>query len=74
MNDYTALTGGLATLPECLASQCEVRLNTPVTHLAVSPKGVQIDAGETKIIADRVILATPTTTLLFSFPARRVRR
>lgn len=61
VKNLTALSGGIATLPDCLASQFEVRLNTPVTHLTVSPKGVQVDAGETKIIADRVILATPAT-------------
>jgi oxygen-dependent protoporphyrinogen oxidase len=51
------LIGGIGTLPEGLASQLDVRLNTPVRALSIGKTGVELDAGAGPILADRVILA-----------------
>jgi oxygen-dependent protoporphyrinogen oxidase len=53
-----ALIGGIGTLPAALASQLDVRLNTPVRAMSIGKTGVELDVGVEPIIADRVILAT----------------
>jgi oxygen-dependent protoporphyrinogen oxidase len=52
-----ALIGGIGVLPEGLASQLDVRLNTPVRALSIGKTGVELDVGAEPIIADKVILA-----------------
>jgi len=51
------LAGGMDTLPKCLASQLDVRLNTPVRSISIGKSGVELDVGTGSITSDRVILA-----------------
>jgi oxygen-dependent protoporphyrinogen oxidase len=57
--NLTTIRGGIAVLPECLGSQLDVRLNTPVTLLKIGNSGVELGTNAGPIVADRVILATP---------------
>lgn len=61
VKNMTTLTGGLGILSECLASQFEVRLNTPVTSMSISRNGIELEAGGELLSTDRVILATPAS-------------
>lgn len=58
MKNITALVGGIGILPECLASQLDVRLNTSVTSISTSSAEVELETNAGLITADRVILAT----------------
>lgn len=51
------LVGGIDLLPKCLASQLDVRLNSPVRSMSVGKARVELDVGRESITADRVILA-----------------
>lgn len=53
-----ALIGGIGMLPEGLASQLDVRLNTPVKAMSIGKTGIELDVGVEPVIADKVILAT----------------
>jgi oxygen-dependent protoporphyrinogen oxidase len=55
------LTGGIRSLPECLASEVEVRLNSPVKAMSIGESGVELEVGTERIMADCVILATPAS-------------
>lgn len=68
--NITALTGGIGALPECLGSQLDVRLHTPVTSMSIGNSGVELETGAGPIIADRVILATtaPVSKALYRSP------
>ena len=70
-NKTTALIGGMGVLPERLASGLDVRLNTPVSSMSLSPTGIELNAGGAIIVADRVILATtaPVSRALYLEPA-----
>ncbi len=52
-----SLIGGIGALPVGLASQLDVRLNTPVRAMSIGKTGVELDAVSGPILADRVILA-----------------
>ena len=52
------LVRGIDTLPKCLASQLDVRLNTPVRSMSIGQGGAELDTGAEMLTADRVILAT----------------
>ncbi len=56
-NKSTTLASGLGSLPERLASELDVRLNSPVCSMSVGPAGIELDTGSETIIADRAILA-----------------
>ncbi len=70
VKNITALTGGIGVLPECLASQLDVRLNTPVLSMSMSEAGVELETDAGPISADRTILATtaPAAKALYSEP------
>jgi oxygen-dependent protoporphyrinogen oxidase len=55
------LTGGIRALPECLATEVEVQLNSPIKAMSISESGVELEVGTERIIADSVILATPAS-------------
>ncbi len=67
---YT-LKGGIAVLSECLASQLDVRLNTPVTAMSMGNSGIELETGQGLFQADRVILAAPApvTKVLYHSPS-----
>jgi oxygen-dependent protoporphyrinogen oxidase len=58
---YMSLTGGINVLPQRLASELDVRLNTSVQLMSISKTGVELSTENERIIADRVILATPAS-------------
>ncbi len=70
-NKTTTLRGGMGILPERLASELDVRLNTPVSSMSISPTGIELNAGGEIIVANRVILATtaPVSRALYLEPA-----
>ena len=53
------LANGIGSLPEQMAKELDVRLNTPVSNVLVTPDGVSVAAPAQRFEADRVILATP---------------
>ena len=65
--DLTTIKGGVAALPECLASQLDIRLNTPVISMSAGNTGVELGTENGLITADRVILATtaPVVNVLY---------
>ncbi len=58
---YRTLTGGIEVLPKRLASELNVRLNCPVRSMSVDKAGIELDTGNERIKADRVILATTSS-------------
>ncbi len=56
------LANGINALPKSLASQLDVRLNTPVKSIEIGKSDVELDTGTESIRADRVILATTAST------------
>ena len=65
-NKITSLTGGMGKLPERMAH--EVRLNTPVSSMSISPTGIELNTGGETIVADRVILATTAPVARILYP------
>lgn len=55
------LSGGIGILPEALASQLDVVLDTPVTSMESGIDSVTITTGTSRMKADYVILTTPAT-------------
>jgi len=55
------LTGGMGVLTERLASELDVRLNTPVNSISLGKTTVELNTDNERIIADRVILASTAT-------------
>jgi oxygen-dependent protoporphyrinogen oxidase len=55
---YMTLTGGIGVLPKRLASELDVRLNTPVNSMSVEKTGIELNTDNERVIADRVILAS----------------
>ncbi len=53
-----SLKGGIAGLPERLASQLDVRVNTPVTSMMTADTGIELDTSTGRLVADGVIMAT----------------
>jgi oxygen-dependent protoporphyrinogen oxidase len=61
VKNMTTLTGGIGELPECLAAQLDMRLNTSALSMTIESAGVEVETSAGPIIADRVILAAPAT-------------
>jgi len=55
---YMSLTGGINVLPQRLASELNVRLNTQVQSMSIDKSGIKLDTDNEQIVADKVILAT----------------
>ncbi len=55
---YMSLTGGINVLPQRMASELDVRLNTPVQSMSIDDAGIKLNTGDEQVFADRVILAT----------------
>lgn len=55
------LKGGMGVLPEALAKELTVHLNTQVNEISVSDKGVTVHTDMQDYSSQRVILATPAT-------------
>ena len=55
---YTTLKRGICVLPERLASELDVRLNTLVKSMSIVDTGIELNLEDGRIVADRVILAT----------------
>lgn len=55
------LKGGIGILPEALAKELTVHLNTQVKEISVSDKGVTVHTDMQDYSTQRVILATPAT-------------
>ncbi|BBO75213.1 oxidoreductase [Desulfosarcina widdelii] len=55
---YMTLTGGINVLPQRMASELDVRLNTPVQSMSIDKTGIELSTDNERIFADRVILAT----------------
>jgi protoporphyrinogen/coproporphyrinogen III oxidase len=64
------LANGINSLPRSLASQLDVRLNTPVSSVSISKSGVELGVDKESIVVDRVILAAtaPTAKALYEEP------
>ncbi|WP_024301531.1 NAD(P)/FAD-dependent oxidoreductase [Pseudogulbenkiania sp. MAI-1] len=58
------LNNGLGSLPEALAANLDVRLNTPVSQISFSDDKVVITTSSGHILADRAILAVPAPIAL----------
>ncbi len=56
---YMSFIGGIHVLPQRLASELDVRLNTPVQSMSIDKTGIKLELDNDQITADRVILATP---------------
>lgn len=67
-NKSTTLASGLGSVPERLASELDVRLNSPVCSMSVRPAGIEFDTGSETVAADRAILATtaPVSRALYT--------
>jgi len=70
------LTGGMGVLPERLASELDVRLNTPVKSMSIEKAGIELNTDNERVIADRVILAStaPVSKYLYKDPSPVERR
>jgi oxygen-dependent protoporphyrinogen oxidase len=55
---YMSFIGGINALPQRLASGLDVRLSTSVQSMSIGKTGIELNADNERIIADRVILAT----------------
>jgi oxygen-dependent protoporphyrinogen oxidase len=68
---YMSLIGGINVLPQRLASELDVRPSTPVQSMSIDKTGVELNTDNERIIADRVILATPASVTrgLFKEPS-----
>ncbi|XOF34335.1 MAG: protoporphyrinogen/coproporphyrinogen oxidase [Candidatus Electrothrix sp. YB6] len=55
---YMSLTGGINVLPQRMASELDVRLNTSVQSMSIDKTGIELNTDNERISADRVILAT----------------
>lgn len=56
-NKTMTIVGGIDRLSKCLASQLDVRLNSPVRSITVGKTGVELEVGTETVTAHRVILA-----------------
>lgn len=68
---YSALKGGICVLPERLASELDVRLNTSVKSMSIDGAGIELNLENGCVAADRVILATTASVanLLYKEPS-----
>lgn len=55
------LKGEMIALPEALAKQVNVKVNTPITSIQASPQGVTLQFGNTTERFDAALLATPAS-------------
>ncbi len=65
---YAALAGGIGALPERLASELDVRLDTPVRSISIGKNGVELDLGTSSLTADAAILATTASAARALYP------
>ncbi len=55
---YMSLAGGINALPLRMASELDVRLNTPVRSMSINGTGIKLNTDHERIFAERVVLAT----------------
>lgn len=64
---YNTLKDGMCVLPERMASELDVRLNTAVKSISVEDTGIELNLENERIVADRVILSTTASVARASY-------